>query len=156
MASPHRKAPGFTLVELIIAVTIATFVLTGATAMFIQFTKTNLSMAARSEFDRQMRVTLQTIATDTRVAANATVNGNVVTLTMASGTPTMIHYTYDASNKRLLRAEDTNADRTMLDNVTTFTASKSNNDVSYDIVFSKHVGDRDITLDRAMTFRMRN
>lgn len=155
--SQPRKQKGFSLVEILIAITIATFVLTGSTAMFIQFTKTNLTMAARSDFDRQMRVALQNIAVDTRVAAAAAIKGNVVTLTMPTGsTPQNVYYTYDSQAKELSRAEDTDTDQVILNNVSTFTAAQSGEAVNYQVTFSKDIGDRNITLDRNLTFRLRN
>lgn len=157
VALPPLKRKGFSLVEILIAITIATFVLTGATAMFIQFTKTNLSMAARSDFDRQMRVALQNMATDTRVAAAATVSSNSVSLTMPTGsTPQVIYYTYNSGAKELSRSEDNGADQIILNNVSNFSVSQSGDAVSYQVVFSKDVGDRNITLDRNLTFRLRN
>ncbi len=158
VASQHKKQNGFTLTELLIAVTIATFVLTGAISMFIQFSKTNLSMAARSEFDRQMRTTLQQISADTRVAANASITGRTsVALTMPSGSnPQNVYYLYNSKTHELMRAEGTGDYRMLLSNVSTFSVSQSGDSVNYSINFSKDVGDRNITLERDVSFRMRN
>ncbi|WP_309400407.1 PulJ/GspJ family protein [Cerasicoccus maritimus] len=158
MASPQRRQAGFTLAELLIAVSIATFVLTGAISMFIQFSKTNLSMAARSEFDRQMRTTLQRISADTRVAANASITGNTsIALTLPSGSnPQNIYYQYNSKTQELMRAEGTGDYNMILSNVSNFSVKQSGDTVSYYINFSKDVGDRNITLDRDVSFRMRN
>lgn len=158
VASLHRKQSGFTLTEVMIAVAIATFVLTGAVSMFIQFSKTNLSMAARSEFDRQMRTTLQQMSVDTRIAATARVSGHSqIALTQpGAASSDIIYYVYDSKTHELKRSVGAGNYRTLLDNVSNFTVNQSGDTVSYSITFSKDVGDRNITLNRDVTFRMRN
>lgn len=158
VASAPHKSRGFTLAEILIALTITTFVLAGATSMFITFARTNMTMAARSEYDRQMRTAIQKLADDTREAATTTITkGTEVTLTMPQGeTPQVIYYTYDASIDRLLRSEDGGADAVLLRDCTNFSASSTGDSVEYSILFSKEVGGRVIDLDRELTISMRN
>ncbi|MEO0795996.1 MAG: prepilin-type N-terminal cleavage/methylation domain-containing protein [Verrucomicrobiota bacterium] len=157
-ASARRKQAshkGFTLAEILVAIAIAAFILTGATGMFIQFYKTNLTMAARSDFDRQMRMTIQELSDDARMAANASISSGSCTLTMPNGnTPQLIHYIYRGDN--IYRQEDSGDERLLLENVSKFTASQSNDSLSFSVTLSKDIGDRNITLDRDLNIRMRN
>ncbi len=152
----HRR--GFTFAEILVAMTIAGFVLAGATSMFIMFARTNMTMAARSEYDRMMRTAVQKISEDTRMAATVTATSKTsVTLTMPAGsTPQLVYYTYDAADDELYRSEDANADVMLLRDCTYFTAGASGDAVTYDIRFSKSIGGQTIDLAREVTISKRN
>lgn len=153
-----KRKRGFTLAEMLIAVTIATFVLAGATSMFILFARTNMTMAARSEYDRQLRTVIHRLGEDTREAATARANGNnQIALTMPQGrTPQVIYYTYNAQTDQLTRAEDSGADVVMLRDCTNFSVSVTNDQIVYTIQFSKSIGGQVIDLDRELTITTRN
>lgn len=157
-SAPRKGSAGFTLPEILIAITIATFVLAGATSMFITFVRTNMTMAARSEYDRQMRTAIQQIADDSREAANARVTGSTqISLTMNQGeTPQVVHYTYDSQAQQLLRSEDAGADAVLLRDCSSFGVSESDGRIFYTVEFSKKIGGQVIDLQRELNLSMRN
>ena len=105
-----------------------------------------------------MRTTLQQMSMDTRIAATAKVSGNSqIALTKpGAGSSDIVYYVYNSKTHELQRSVGAGTYRTLLDNVTNFTVNQSGDTVNYSITFSKDVGDRNITLDRDVTFRMRN
>ncbi|MGE9296985.1 MAG: PilW family protein [Puniceicoccales bacterium] len=152
-----KKQQAFSLVELLVAVSIASFVLAGGVAMFLEFTKSNLVMAARSEFDKQMRHSIQLISKDTRLAANAETSGSgKVKLFMPSGAiPATV--TYSVSNGSLMRQEESDAPRVIMENVSLFNVAVTSGEyVDYSIELDKSVGTREVSIDREVRFNMRN
>jgi Tfp pilus assembly protein PilW len=85
----RRSAGGFTLVEVLIAATLTTFVLAGVLSAFVFMSRTGLRSSGYSEMEAEVRRGLDTFARDTRSATDVrwqsaqsltlTVNGSPVT-----------------------------------------------------------------------------
>lgn len=89
-----RPAAGFTLVEVMIAATLSTFVLAGVLSAFIFLTRSGFRASGYSEMEAEMRRGLETFARDTRNATDVHWNSaQSLTLTV-NGSP--VTYAYDA------------------------------------------------------------
>jgi Tfp pilus assembly protein PilW len=101
-ARPGRRIAGFTLVEVMVAATISTFVLAGVLSAFLLVGRSGFAASNYSEMESQMRVGLEVFgeevrkATDIRWASDQCVTLFVATATNAS---TPVTYAYD-SNQR--------------------------------------------------------
>ena len=95
LISPRGRAGGFTLVEVIIATTLGSFVLAGVLSAFLFLAKTSFRSSGYSEVDAQLRRGLDTFARDARSATDVRWNSaQSVTLTV-NGQP--VTYAYDAT-----------------------------------------------------------
>jgi len=94
--SPKRLGVGgFTLVEVLIAATLSTFVLAGVLSAFLFLARTSFRSSGYSELEAEMRRGLDTFARDTRNATDVRWNGaQSITLTV-NGRP--VTYAYDSS-----------------------------------------------------------
>lgn len=90
-----RRVRGFTLVEVLIAATLSTFVLAGVLSAFLFLARTSFRSSGYSEMEAEMRRGLDTFARDTRNATDVRWNGaQSITLTV-NGRP--VTYAYDSS-----------------------------------------------------------
>jgi hypothetical protein len=93
ISTPRTKA--FTLVEVIIAATLSTFVLAGVLSAFVFMARTGFRSSGYSEMEAEVRRGLDVFAQDTRNATDVRWNGaQSVTLTVNGGPVT---YAYDAT-----------------------------------------------------------
>lgn len=78
-----RLKKGFTLVELMISMTLSSFVLASVTSTFIAFARGANSIGAYTEMSSQSRKTLEIFARDIRAAEEiASATGSSITITM--------------------------------------------------------------------------
>lgn len=90
-----RPGKGFTLVEVLIAATLSTFVLAGVLSAFLFLARTSFRSSGYSEMEAEMRRGLDTFARDTRTATDVRWNSaQSITLTV-NGRP--VTYAYDGS-----------------------------------------------------------
>jgi Tfp pilus assembly protein PilW len=98
ISTPHtdrRPATGFTLVEVLIATTLSTFVLAGVLSTFIFLTRSGFRSSGYSEMEAEMRRGLETFARDARNATDVHWNNTQsVTLTVNGAAVT---YAYDGA-----------------------------------------------------------
>jgi len=96
LVSPKRLGGGgFTLVEVLIAATLSTFVLAGVLSAFLFLARTSFRSSGYSEMEAEMRRGLDTFARDTRNATDVRWNGpQSITLTVDGGPVT---YAYDST-----------------------------------------------------------
>lgn len=88
-----RPGKGFTLVEVLIAATLSTFVLAGVLSAFLFLARTGFRSSGYSEMEAEMRRGLDTFARDTRNATDLHWSSTQkLTLTVSDGTVT---YAYD-------------------------------------------------------------
>ncbi len=90
-----RPGKAFTLVEVLIAATLSTFVLAGVLSAFLFLARTSFRSSGYSEMEAEMRRGLDTFARDTRSATDVRWNSaQSITLTV-NGRP--VTYAYDSS-----------------------------------------------------------
>lgn len=90
-----RSGKAFTLVEVLIAATLSTFVLAGVLSAFLFLARTSFRSSGYSELEAEMRRGLDTFARDTRSATDVRWNGTQsITLTVNGRAVT---YAYDGS-----------------------------------------------------------
>jgi Tfp pilus assembly protein PilW len=98
ISTPRTDPPapgGFTLVEVLVASTLSTFVLAGVLSAFLFLARTSFRSSSYSEMEAEMRRGLDTFAQDTRSATDVRWNGaQSVTLTV-NGQP--VTYAYDGT-----------------------------------------------------------
>jgi Tfp pilus assembly protein PilW len=111
MSSPRRprhsrRAPGFTLVEVLIAATIGVFVLAGVLAANLQVVRGSIQLAGYAEMDAQVRRALEFLGRDLRSASALVWNGPsdlTLTLPAAAGTTTQVTYAWTAESASFFR-----------------------------------------------------
>lgn len=98
ISTPPTSRPGvrgFTLVEVMIAATLSTFVLAGVLSAFVFLTRTGFRASGYSEMEIELRRGLESFARDTRNASDVHWNSaQSITLTV-DGRP--VTYAYDSS-----------------------------------------------------------
>lgn len=116
--TPRARAGGFTLVEVLIASTLSTFVLAGVLSAFLFLARTSFRSSGYSEMEAEVRRGLDAFARDTRNATDVHWNSaQSITLTV-SGTP--VTYAYDSDPASVTtgsfyrQAGDTGQPRTVL------------------------------------------
>ncbi len=124
-----RDLGGFTVVELIVSMTISAFVLTSMVATFIVFAQGSESVAAYTEMSKQSRKALEVFVRDMLAAENVT-NATQYDLTVVYPKTTYydeltVRYTYDESVGIFSRIEwdedgDLISNDTILDGVEQF------------------------------------
>lgn len=93
ISTPRTK--GFTLVEVLIAASLSTFVLAGVLSAFVFMARTSVRSSGYSEMEAEVRRGLDTFARDTRSATDVRWNhAQSITLTV-NGRP--VTYAYDAT-----------------------------------------------------------
>jgi prepilin-type N-terminal cleavage/methylation domain-containing protein len=98
--SPTRTA-GFTLVELMVAMSIALIVLGGVMSAFIQFSKVGLSLHAYFQMESDVRLMVETFGRDVRQAKEAHFS-DPRTLQLRSETE-VVTYFFDKKNRSFTR-----------------------------------------------------
>ena len=102
--APPRKAPGFTLVELLVSATLAAFAMTALLSAFVFLARNFTRMANLQALESQSRKALTYLQTDLALAetvkSGSTATASSVTLVLPAGNVT---YTYDGSTGRLRR-----------------------------------------------------
>jgi len=128
---PHpagRRAParrGFTLVELLVGMSLALIVMTAVLSSFLFLGRNFTRLANQQTLENQGRRTLLTFEQDVRLASAITsASSSQLTLTIppvSGSTATSITYAYDSATDRLVRTAG-GTSRTLLENIvdTTF------------------------------------
>lgn len=100
-----RRRSGFTLVEILVAVTISGFVLAGVLAANLQIMKGGVRAAQYVEMDAQVRRALDFLARDLRTASAITWNNSSdLTLTIPAGSGTaQVTYAWTAASGTFFR-----------------------------------------------------
>lgn len=94
----NPRPAGFTLVEVLIAATLSTFVLAGVLSAFLFLARTSFRSSGYSEMEAEVRRGLDTFARDTRNATDVHWNSaQSITLTV-SGVPVTYAYDGDAAS----------------------------------------------------------
>jgi len=97
----HRRAAGFTLVELMVAGGIGSFILTGVLSVILMMGRSGLSASNYADMEAQSRRAVDEFAQDVRMASNLTWNSATsVTLTVSdnyTSTGNRVTYAYDNS-----------------------------------------------------------
>ncbi len=99
MLSRSRRVRGFTLVEMMVGVTISSVVLAGVMTAFLMMGRSGYNAANYSVMEAEARRALETFSSDARMANNITWNSsNSITLrVVTSGSPQSVTYAYDTS-----------------------------------------------------------
>src|SRR3954469_20406220 len=95
----RRRCRGFTLIELTMATTIASMVMTGVLSSFVLMGKNGYNAANYSMMEAESRRALETFTREARMANNITwTSANSVTLSVVDGVGTYnVSYAYDPS-----------------------------------------------------------
>lgn len=105
-----RRLRGFTLVEVMISATLASFLLLAVLTSFLFLGRSGANMQNYVDMEAQARRTIETFAEDVRMAKDATWNSsNSLTLTVltSSGATATRTYTYDPTAKNFSRTAGT-------------------------------------------------
>jgi len=117
--SPLQRtvAAGFTLVEVMVGASLATFILAGVMSTFLFLGRTGANVANYTEMESQARRGLEMFAEDVRQAGSITWNSaNSVTLVVNS---VPVVYEFDSTVSSFIRRDPGNS-RTLLSGITTF------------------------------------
>ncbi len=100
--TPRKKAPGFTLIEVIVSVTVSGFTLAATLAVVLFITRTGVAAGNYASQAADARRAMETFARDVRQASGCTYNSATsLTLTVPDRYPTNNHkvtYAYDGAN----------------------------------------------------------
>jgi prepilin-type N-terminal cleavage/methylation domain-containing protein len=131
---PRHAPRGFTLVEVIIGSTIASFVLVGVLSTFLMLGRSGTNITAYSTMDSQTRKALEDFAQDIRMASGITWNSDSsVTLTVPdnyASTSNLVTYAWDTTSgsstyhyfyRKPGDSASNNTKTTYIANVTSFT-----------------------------------
>lgn len=94
-APPRRRDGGFTLVEVLIASTLSTFVLAGVLSAFLFLARTGFRASSYSEMEAEVRRGLESFARDARNATDVRWNSAQSVTLMVDGQP--VTYAYDST-----------------------------------------------------------
>lgn len=96
-ASLRRRAAGFTLTEVIVSATIASFLMVAVLSALLFMNRTGLRASAYSELENDLRRGLETFGQEARLAENIRWNSaQSITLTLPADSPeTQVTYAYD-------------------------------------------------------------
>lgn len=134
---PAGPARGFTLVEVMIGATLASFVLAGALSSFLMLGRSGMNIAYYTQMEAQIRRSLETFSQDLRMSSNVTwYSSSSITMTVpenyTGATPVnTVTYAYDSGANNFYYVPGNNASATagkvvLLRNVTSFAYSRFN------------------------------
>lgn len=98
--SPARRRRGFTLVEILIATSISSFVLAGVLSAFLMLGRSGYNAASYCIMEAEARRALESFSEEARLASNITWNSaSSITLTVVTSTSAtyQVTYAYDSS-----------------------------------------------------------
>lgn len=133
--SPQRRVAGFTIVEVLVAVTISSILISSILASFLGLSRGVKSVGAYSEMSGSSRNTLAILGSDLRAAQSVTLaTATTLNFTLPAAAPHNGHtleYTYDALLDTLSRVERDSggnlvSSRILLDGVDQFVFSYFN------------------------------
>lgn len=135
--NPAGRARGFTLVEVLVGSTLASFVLAGALSTFLMLGRSGMNVAYYSQMETQIRRSLETFSQDLRMAGNVTWNSaSSITLTVIDSYTTVIPvntvtYAYDSTAKNFYYVPGSDGTATtgkvvLLNGVSSFTFTRFN------------------------------
>jgi Tfp pilus assembly protein PilW len=119
------RADGFSLVELMIGASLASFILAGVLSTFLFLGRSGANVQNYNDMEAQARKALELFAEDTRQASGVTWGSDAFTVALTVGTNT-ITYQYNASAARFARQEVVTATgvitstRVLVTGITTF------------------------------------
>jgi prepilin-type N-terminal cleavage/methylation domain-containing protein len=120
-----RRAGGFTLTELLIAITILSLVMAGTLSTFYTFSKTTKMSLNHIDQSAQLQAAFESVLRSMRAISKVhqtTSSTFEFTTARMDGTTERVRLTYDANARALIRVSVTNnTSRTLLDNVTAVT-----------------------------------
>jgi len=125
-----RRVRGFTLVEVMISATLASFLLLAVLTAFLFLGRTGANMQNYTEMEVQARRAIETFAEDVRMAKDATWNSPTsltLTVVTSSGATATYTYAYSSTTGKLTRQTATTT-TTLVSGITSFsfTAYKIN------------------------------
>lgn len=113
-APERRRAPrrGFSLVEILVASSLATVVMAGVMTAFLFVGRTSVSLRNYADLETQARNAMETFAQDVRMSSGVVWNSaESLTLTIQQGNvSTTATYTYDATARTFSRTIGTTTD----------------------------------------------
>lgn len=125
LAAPKRSGVGgFTLVELMIGASLASFLLAAVLSTFLFLGRSGANVQNYNDMEAQARKALELFAEDTRQASGVTwgADSNTITLTV-NGAPVL--YSYDPTSRRFARRDNTST-QVLVTGITTFAFSAFN------------------------------
>jgi type II secretory pathway pseudopilin PulG len=120
LISPHKPSRftairGFTIVELLVATGISSFVLVAVLATMLQLVRSSTRVTQYAEMDTQVRRTFEQLAVDVKAASAFTYNGAsdiTVTVSESDGTTSQFTYAWDSTTKVFYRVAGANSSST--------------------------------------------
>jgi len=120
LISPHKPSRstairGFTIVELLVATGISSFVLVAVLATMLQLVRSSTRVTQYAEMDTQVRRTFEQLAVDVKAASAFTYNGAsdiTVTVAESDGTSSQFTYAWDSTTKVFYRVAGANSSST--------------------------------------------
>jgi Tfp pilus assembly protein PilW len=119
-ASPRsrRRAAGFTLAEVLIGATLASFVLAGVISTFVFLGRSGLNIQNYNDMESQARKALEIFAEDVRQASSITWNSSTtVSLIINAATVT---YSYNSTAKTFVKDAGLSTQKVLITGVTRF------------------------------------
>lgn len=124
--SSLKAAPGFTLMETIVATALATLVIVFTSSFFIFVSKGYYNMKAQSEMSMQLRTTLSKLSEDSMMASSFEISDAKDALTVTFSDGRTIRYWIDStmatySSATLMRSDESDtSSRSLVQNVEDF------------------------------------
>ena len=101
----QQRLRGFTLVEMIVTLTLTVFIIGGLTSSYMFLMKSSVSMGNYSDMNTQSRIGLEKFGRDVRMATQVyTMTSTQLDIDVATTTGTKsVRYTYDSTEKQFLQ-----------------------------------------------------
>lgn len=117
----HRSRRGITLVELMIAISISTMILTGVMSSFIYLTRGTVATTDYADMSTEANTALERFAREVRMA-NGVINfsTNSVTLSVLDGSAYSVNYTYVPADGTFYRAYGTANQKALIKGIDRF------------------------------------
>lgn len=113
---PPVRAAGFTLVEVLVAVTISVFILAGVLTANLQIMRSGVRIAQYAEMDTQVRRALDYLGRDLRAASAIKWNGEsdlTLTIPASGGTTAQVTYAWTAASGTFYRVAGASSSATV-------------------------------------------